>query len=449
MAVLAALYAVAWLAPAVGLAYRDGVFLAAAVNHQLGEGLFPVALMPFALLSRQPQWLKLTPLACTILWLILTRRLLTRMGASPECATFLVVITAASPTVIYLATGLFAEPLFALLITVALLSLLDDKPLQAGLCAGLATVTLTAGIALIVAILITLVATRRLRDATVFTCAAMAPTAPWLGWQLSHGGVPAAALHLSELAMLTGNNAMLIAASPFTLLSGYPSLYPGLLTAVALLIVLVRRRYFVPDLFIGFYCLILIWRTESPLHAFAPVLPLFLWMLWRVARSGRFALVTRATAILMIAPALWFGASRVATVPRLGAVTSENGTPDNWREMEKLFAFIRTSTPADARLLADLDPVFFLNTGRITLRCFAPDGYREYYAPPGALVNPDGLRAAIARGGVNYVVLTPDLDLPESKSFHMAAAAMERGGVLEPVSVPGVAGGYRLLRVVK
>jgi len=26
---------------------------------------------------------------------------------------------------------------------------------------------------------------------------------------------------------------------------------------------------------------------------------------------------------------------------------------------------------------------------------------------------------------------------------------MERGGVLEPVSVPGVAGGYRLLRVVK
>ena len=101
-------------------------------------------------------------------------------------------------------------------------------------------------------------------------------------------------------------------------------------------------------------------------------------------------------------------------------------------------AFIRTSTPADARLLADLDPVFFLNTGRITLRGFAPDGYREYYAPPGALVNPDGLRAAIARGGVNYVVLTPDLDLPESKSFHMAAAAMERGGVLEPVSVPGV-----------
>jgi hypothetical protein len=51
------------------------------------------------------------------------------------------------------------------------------------------------------------------------------------------------------------------------------------------------------------------------------------------------------------------------------------------------------------------------------------------------------------RDGVSYVALTPDRDLPESASFHKAVAALERGGVLEPVGVPGVSGDYRLLRV--
>ncbi len=448
------MYGIAWFAPAIGMAYNDGAYLVTAVTHGLKTGalenppLFPALLAAFSLISRQSQWLKLVPLGCTLLWLAFTKRLLTKMGASQECSWLLVAMTAASPTVLYLATGLFAEPLFALLATVSLIALLDDRPLVAGLCAGLASITITTGVALILAGLLTLVATRRLKSATSFLGAAALFAAPWLGWVFSHGGIPAASLHLSELGVLLGNNAMLIAASPFTLLSGYTSLYPGLLTAVALLIVLVRRRYFVPDLFIGFYSLMLVWRIEPPLHAFAPVLPMFLWMLWRVARVGRFALVTKLTAILMIGPALWFGVSRISTAPGLGAVTAEMAPPNNWHEMEKLFAFIRTDTPADSVLLADLDPVFFLNTGRATVRGFTPDNYRNYYAPPGALVTPDRLRASMLHDHVSYVVLTPDRDLPESASFHQAVAAMERGGLLDPVGVPGISGDYRILRVV-
>ena len=448
-AVLAVFYGIAWSAPAIGLAYSDGASLVTAIAHRVGAEppLFPALLGLFALASRQAQWLKLAPLGCTFLWLALTRRLLLKMGATRDCAWMLVAMTAASPAVLYLATGLFAEPLFALLTTACLLALLDERSLIAGVCTGLATVTLTAGAALIFACLITLVAHRRVRGASVFLGSAMVFAAPWLGWSLAHGGIPAANLHLSELAVLLGNNAMLLAAGPFTLLTGYASLYPGPLTAVALLIVLIRRRQFVPDLFIGLYCLALLWRTEPPLHALAPVLPMFLWVLWRVARVGRFALVARATAVLMIAPALWFGASRVSPVLSLGAVAAESGKPDNWHEMEKLFAFIRANTPADAVLLADLDPVFYLNTGRTTVRGFTPDGYWSYYAHVGSLVTPDQLRASMLRDGVSYVALTPDRDLPESASFHKAVAALERGGVLEPVGVPGVSGDYRLLRV--
>jgi hypothetical protein len=445
------MYGVAWFAPAIGLACGDGASLVSGVTHRIDGNppLFPALLALFALVSRQAWWLKLAPLVCTFVWLALTRRLLMKMGASRECSWMLVAMTAASPAVLYLSTGLFAEPLFGVLMTACLLALLEENPVIAGLCAGLATITISAGATLIVACLITLVAHRRLRSAAVFTGTAGIFAVPWLGWSLASGGVPASKLHLSELAVLTGSNAMGLAAGPFILLTGYPSLYPGLLTAVALLIVLIRRRQFVPDLFMGLYCLALLFQTRPPLHSFAPVLPLFLWILWRVARVGRFALVAQATALLMIAPALWFCAMRVSSVVTLGAVTAETATPDNWHEMEKLFAFVRANTPPDAVLLADLDPVFYLNTGRTTVRGFVPDDYRNYYAPPGSLVTPDQLHAALLRESVSYVALTPDRDLPESASFHKAVAALERGGLLEPVSVPGVSGEYRLLRVSK
>ena len=429
-AVLAVMYGIAWFAPAVGLDYYEGEALVAARTGAFAglssPPLFPAILGLFNLISAHTLWLKVLPLLCTLLWLELTRRLLMRMGATTECALFIVLITAASPTVLYLATGLFPEPLFALLVTASMIALLDERALTSGLLAGLATITLTKGAPLIVAGIIILTATRRLRRAARFAVGAMIFASPWLGWHLVHPSDPSfLSLAASDKAILLGRNAMLLAASPFTLLTGYESLYPGLLTAVALLIVLIRRRQFMPDLFIGLYCIVLLFRTQPPLHAFAAVLPLFLWMLWRVARTGRFATVTKATAILMIAPALWFGALRVSTAITLGAVSAEEGTPDNWREMEKLFAFIRTNTPTDAVLLANLAPAFYLNTGRTTVH--------------GA---PEQMHAAMIHAHVTYVVLTP-----ESPSYRRSVAALERGGLLDPVSIPGISGQYRLLKV--
>lgn len=447
------IYGIAWFAPAIGLSYYDGeAAMAARTGAIAGTSsppLFPAVLWLFALVSQQAQWLKLLPLLCTLLWLVLTRRLLMRMGATPDCATCLVLLTAASPTVMYLATGLFPEPLFAVLLTASLLALLDERALAAGVLAGLATLTLTKAAPLIVTGIVILTVTRRLRSAAHFALGAMLFAAPWLGWKLVHSAGPAVAkLHANELAVLLGHNVMYLAAAPFTLLTGYANLYPGLLTAIALLIVLIRRRQFIPDLFVGLYCIVLLFRTQPPLHAFAAVLPLFLWMLWRVARTGRFAIVTKVAAALMLAPSLWFSAARVMPVVTLGAVASETAPPNDWHEMQKLFAFIRANTPPDAVLLADLDPMFRLYTSRPAVRGFTPDSYKRYYAPPGSLVTPDQLLASLRRDQVTHVALTPDADLPESASFHKAVAAMERAGILEPVAVPGLSRDYRLLRVI-
>src|SRR5437660_8701134 len=76
-------YTLALLAPAAGLEYDD---LAA------------------------PQWVQLIPFVCTLAWLYLTRRLLRTLGASDSVAWTICAITAASPTVPYLATHRTAEP---------------------------------------------------------------------------------------------------------------------------------------------------------------------------------------------------------------------------------------------------------------------------------------------------------------------------------------------------
>ena len=49
---------------------------------------------------------------------------------------------------------------------------------------------------------------------------------------------------------------------------------------------------------------------------------------------------------------------------------------------------------------------------------------------------------------MSYVALTPDRDFAESPAYHRAVEALERGGVLEAVAMPGVSGEYRLLRTV-
>jgi hypothetical protein len=49
--------------------------------------------------------------------------------------------------------------------------------------------------------------------------------------------------------------------------------------------------------------------------------------------------------------------------------------------------------------------------------------------------------------GVRYVALTPDAGFPESAAYHRSVEALERGGVIEPVSVSGLSAEYRLFRV--
>jgi len=483
LAALAAIWIVAWLTPGIGLYHDDAVYLVTAKSLASGHGytigslpvplaqtkyppVFPAALALFTLISDNAQWLKLLPMLCGLGWLYLTFRLLSRMGASSEGALFLVGLTAASPTVIFLATNLMSETLFALLATAALLCLLDESIWLAGLLAGLATLTRSAGVSLIAACMLTLVARRRLRPALIFAGTAMLVVSPWFGWSFAHaaGHASGAAyygsgnyaasniltgLAANEKAQVLFRNVLYLLAAPWSLLTGMANMFSLGITLFVFGWSLFVRRQLLPDLFVGIYCLMLLCWTWPPERFMAPILPLLLWIVWRVFRNMELKEALAAFVVLAAALGVWAAASRIPNARASGYYTSTGRDTDNWREMQKLFAYIRSNTPAESVIVANLDPVFYLNTGRKAVRGFAPSGYTLFYGEGQPAATPDQLSAAIAQAGASWVALTPDRDFAESPSFHNSVQALERGGVLEPVSIPGLSSEYRLLRVTR
>jgi hypothetical protein len=481
LAILAALYAAAWFGPAVAGDHESGMILVTAKALAAGHGyvadnlptpvpethtppLFPALLALFTLISSLPQWLKVLPILCTVGWLAMTRRLLLKMGATRAGSLMLVALSAASPMVIFLGTNLLPETLFGLLVTAALLLLLDEKPLLAGLAAGLASVTLTPGVALIAACIVTLTVRRRLRPAVLFTAAAVPLPAVWIGWSLAHvtrhaglnslvndAGQAATnilvALPANEKLVVLVRNIDLLFNAPVELLSGLNSMYAAAATALVALWCLWVRRNLLPDLFVLLYGLAVVLLIQPPLQLAAPLLPLVLWMGWRaISRIES----SEAVAAIVLITAGVLGYADGVRAPALvvsGMFPATDHAPNDWREMQKLFAFVKEVSSPGSVLLANSEGTWFVNTGRKTVRGFTPNGFSLYYGERHETVKLDQISTAIQEQLVNYVVLTPDREEPESASFHAAVEALERGGVLEPVDSQGLAPGYRLLHV--
>jgi hypothetical protein len=477
-AIVAGIYVTAWLQPALGLFHDDAVYLETAKSLASGHGymieslptpipqtkyppLWPAVLTLFVLVSQNPLWLKLPALLCTAAWLFLSGKLLRKMGAGYLGALALAIMTAASPNTVFVATHLLSEPLFALLVTASLIALLGDRPLAAGALAGLATITRSAGMPLIVAVVLVLLARRRLRNAALFTAAAAAIVTPWVGWSLAHpsnhpyySGASYGAtniltsLPLNEKLAVFGTNILFLLGTPFTLLSGTGNIYAALVTLVLFTWALIRRRQLVPDLFLAIYCAMLLVWAGPPQRFVTPVFPLALWIVWRAFQNIRRRELLAACAIILIGLPLSADLIRLPMTLRSGDFSYSTREPNDWRRMQLLFRYLRDRTPPDSVILANLDPVFYLNTGRKAIRGFFPDGYKLYYAPSNSVVMPDQLASEIIHNGVSYVALTPDRDFAEAAAYHRAVEALERGGMLEPVEVPGAGPDYRLLRVV-
>jgi hypothetical protein len=472
LCLVAALYAYAWWLPAISLDSEAAAFLVTARSLATGHGyvienlprpvpqtnfppLFPAMLALFTLVSQQAQWLKLLPLVCAFGWMLLTRGLLLKMGASPNSALLLIGLTAASPTVIFLSTNLLPEALFGLLATAALLALLEERAFLAGALAGLATLTRTGGVGLIVACILTLVARRRFRGAVLFAAVAMGMTAPWFGWSLAHlsRGLSGESLDIftslaaNEKLVVIFRNFLAVLASPLSLPAGFRSPYFVAGTLVLLARGLWVRRQLVPDLFVALYALSLLVWTVPPERYVAPILPLFFWMVWRVFRTMRNREALAALVVIFLAAPLVADGMRVLPAIASGMFPRDRIAADDWGRIDTMSGYIRAHTASDAVLLANLDGTFYLSTARKTTRGFVPDPFSLYYLDRPS-ISPDELSKSIIREGVGWLVLTPDRGLAESSSFHVSVQALERGNVIEPVAIPGLPRDYQLFQVI-
>jgi len=464
VAIVAAIYVIAWLAPALGLFGGEASVLATAKAIASGHGyiveslptpvpqtslppLFPLLLAIFVKISDHAQWLKILPLGCAAAWLFITFRLLRKMGAEHWGAVLLTVIAAASPMVVFESTHLLPETLLAFLISASLLALLDDRMFLAGALAALATLTSYASLPLIAASALTLTARGRFRRAIVFTSTAVLIAGPWCAWAAVHA-IPSAQRHIAanERAFMMGINLISVFGGPFELLSGINDLYAAIFTFILIAWCIWKLRRIVPDLFLLLYAAMLLFWPGPPVQLLAPVLPLILWLLWRVFRSVRLQEALAAAALLIALVPLWTDAARIPVTLRTGNFPYSSRRPNDWNQMRRLFNAIRKNTPPDAILIANPAPLYYLNTGRKAIPGYAPNLYTTFYQPGGKSVSPDQLFAALRSGAAGYIVLTPNEDFPDSAAFHKSVQALERGGVLEPVPVPGLTPEYRLLR---
>jgi hypothetical protein len=459
--VLAVIWGVAWLAPAIASDSLSGAYLVAARSLATGQGLaaanlpapiaetgfpplFPAILALWSLVSLSAVWLKALPVACSAAWLILTWELLRKMGANAPAAGLIVFLTAASPGVITFGAHLFAVPLFALLFTASLLFLLDGRPALAGFAAGLATLASAAGILLAAACMLTLVIRKRFRDAIRFTAPAILLAAPWFGWALAHGAHDAGsginawsaaniitALEPGDKLIVFLRNIEILFASPFAIVSGLPNPIAAAVTAALVIISIARRRHLLPDLFLLFYAVMLLGRVGPPERFIAAVVPLVLWILWRGLGTLRWREALAAAVLLLAVVPLWQDFEGLRTHER-----------EHWREMQQLFAGVRTHTSPSAVLSANLAQLVYFETGRKCIRGFDPKRFDLYYSRGGFVLFPDQYSLALRENGVDFVVVTPgDVIAP-------AAAALGRGGILEPVPMKELPRGYQILRVV-
>lgn len=466
LAVIVPAYWIAIHAPAVGMFHDDGVYLVTAKALATGHGyriislpdeipqtkypiLFPLVLsLVWRLAPGFPEnalLLKLVPLIFAVVWFWLAF-LLIRREARREVAAICVTLTAALTWSVYLSTSLLSETMFAALCTGCLLNLRgyetdirsDRRWIMAAMLAGLACLTRTAGVCVVAAGVVCLLRQRRPGRAAGFLAITAAVCAPWIWWVLMQHPLQTDAYYSAanygswnifssyfpknhKIAVVLLNGLSLLGA-PLGLTSvAWNGLLEVLSAAVVLFFGLPRLETLtVTDIFLGIYvAMMLAWAW--PPHRFVVVVyPLILLLVWRIWHAVLEALPRRIVAIARIAgmaimtaifvPCLWNLTGMARVTLRTGAPTAEVAQ-DSWSDTLQQMNWIRDRTPPDSIVLANLDPIFYLYTGRKAVRGFQFDPYGLFYTT-GANGHPLGtladLSETIIRDRVTHLVRAPN-----------------------------------------
>ena len=496
---LVSAYAVAMFAPATGTFHDDGIYIVTARALAEGEGyriislpesppqtkypiLFPWLLsLVWRLAPSFPDNLPLlrtVPVASTVAWLWLSWRLLLTCGASRAAATAVVALTAASPWVVFLGTALLSETLFAALLTGSLLLLAkvreESAPQSrvcalAGLLAGACFLTRTAGLAIVLGGFAWLLVSRRRVGGVAFGAAAAALVIPWAGWVLSNTGTAADSYYSAanygswnvvfhyawqEKLTVVAKNAVYSIFAPLVLwgIDVTPwSIIPAALVAACVCRgIWLTRMHPVTWCAIAYVGIIMVW-VWLPVRFLVPMLPVFLWHV--LVATRRVPVITSAvvvTTLIATSFATLFDTVTHAHTRGLMWVRAESG--EDWHRLSALLDWIRRETPPDAVLTGNLDPAYFLYTGRKAVRAFVADPYALSYSANHTTTGPLGsvsdFRRRLLAAGVDYCVWSPAPDFSETPHFRRLLDQLSQDvpGSLT-IATGDVAAGYVVYRI--
>ena len=462
-------------APAAGIFHDDGIYAVTAKSLATGRGyrivslpgeiaqtkypfLFPALLAVVWKLAPQfPEnliWLRLIPLACMLLWGGFGYRLLLENTGSLPTALALTSLMAVSPWVLFLGTALLSETLFAATITGTLILLLriergnSSWPAAAGLAllASAAFLTRTIGVVAVMAGALVLWNRKSRKPLLVFALICASLCGPWVWWQ-AHQNPGAIEPYLSaanygswnivldftpaQKAQILIENLLSVLLAPAVLMGVAAT---GWGTAFALVAggLVVRgwatqfnSRRPVCEIFVVLYAGVVVLWAWPPARFVAPLLPLLLLYgylgVQAVCRALRLSargtsLATASAAILCMVQSGWVLVRTASMARETGAVGVPNVAQDDWRETARMLAWLRGHTPADAVLMGNLDPVFYLYTGRKSVRGFLQDPFLLHYSTTKdslPLGSPDELLSAIERYGVTYLIRAPNAQFRE------------------------------------
>jgi hypothetical protein len=410
---------------------------------------------------------------CAGAWFVLSYQLLLRLGARKTQACCIALLTAASPLILALSTSLMSETMFAALFMGALLAACaversnsDRMAWLAGILAALAYLTRTIGISLLLAIPLALVFQRRYGAVRRFVAAGFPIACTWLAWVYLHSApvertdayyssanyaswnILTNYTPLEKLGVLLAN-ARLSLVAPIALVGGPASMWVSLFMLVIVAVAFAKKvpRLESAWLAVGAYlCICLCWAWP-PARFIAVILPLILFIIWEtLARVGMYRFTT-GLAVLTFCFAL-VGDLRQNVPQSFSSGQSHTHQPaDDGAGMNGVFSWLRNNAPENSVVLADLDPLVFLYTGRKSTRNFNLDPRKLFYSlgpPPEDALG--SLEEIIRSTPADFLIVTPE------EAFALQQGNVERflaghPGVLELIDRPGSNPGYQVYRI--
>jgi 4-amino-4-deoxy-L-arabinose transferase-like glycosyltransferase len=313
------------------------------------------------------------------------------------------------------------------------------------LATGLACLTRSAAIPLVIAGTAHSYFQRRFREAAYFAGAVLLVVAPWLLWitttpRRSSGSLfdyysaydlagAGAGWSLDwQWRVFSGNARYLL--DSFDLIYLLP-LLPGfapavvLFTAIGALRSIRKDQIFLWSFFLSSLALLLIWPFHPNRYS-APLIPVLLVFLFRGIRAGRTwvtrlpltqtlrrvlaGVVALPIALLLVLNGIWLSSYLLIRDDQTTRGFYGSRVKYRWRGFEESFAWVRQNASPESVLGTAYDPMYFLYTGRKSIR---PALHRSasYFYPYGT-PNPDVGTAAeihpqMMKLGVRYLIIDP------------------------------------------